>query len=71
MLNIGPPAVYMCTDHHHGAVARSDARPPGMRTVAGSILTTGKHSFADISWTMNKNLRQFSPFRPFKKGIYW
>ena len=24
-----------------GAVARSDPRPPGMRTVVGSILTTG------------------------------
>ena len=24
-----------------GAVARSDPRPPGMRTVMGSILTTG------------------------------
>ena len=24
-----------------GVVARSDARPPGMRTVGGSILTSG------------------------------
>ena len=28
-----------------GAVAWSDARPPGMRTVAGSILTSGKTFF--------------------------
>ena len=28
-----------------GAVARSDARPPGMGTVAGSILTSGKTFF--------------------------
>ena len=28
-----------------GTVARSDARPPGMRTVAGSILTSGKTLF--------------------------
>ena len=28
-----------------GAVARSDARPPDMRTVAGSILTSGKTLF--------------------------
>ena len=28
-----------------GAVARSDARLPGMRTVAGSILTSGKPFF--------------------------
>ena len=28
-----------------GAVARLDARPPGMRTVAGSILTSGKTFF--------------------------
>ena len=28
-----------------GAIARSDARPPGMQTVAGSILTSGKTFF--------------------------
>ena len=28
-----------------GAAARSDARPPGMRTVADSILTFGKTFF--------------------------
>ena len=31
-----------------GAVARSDPCPPGLRTVAGSILTSGKHSFMEI-----------------------
>ena len=31
-----------------GAVARSDARPPGMRTVAGSILTSGNI----LSWRL-------------------
>ena len=29
-------------DNVPGAVARTDARPSGMRTVAGSILTSGK-----------------------------
>ena len=28
-----------------GAIARSDERPPGMRTVEGSILTSGKSCF--------------------------
>ena len=31
-----------------GTVARSDARPPGMRTVAGSILTSGNI----LSWRL-------------------
>ena len=30
---------------HIGAVARSDARPPGMLTLAGAILTSGKTFF--------------------------
>ena len=30
------------------AVARSDARPPGMRKVAGSILRSGKYYFMEI-----------------------
>ena len=29
-------------------VARSDARPPGMRPVADSILTSGTHSWEEI-----------------------
>ena len=34
-----------------GMVAWSDARPPGMRMVSGSILASGKHSFMEIwSW---------------------
>ena len=50
-----------------GAVARLDARPPGMRTVAGSILTSDKTYFRwDL--VMKKILRPFSPFRWFKKG---
>ena len=37
-----------------GAVARSDARPPGMRTVAGSFITSGKmHSFVEIGHEKN------------------
>ena len=31
-----------------GAVARSDPRPPGMRTVAGSILMSGDN----LSWSL-------------------
>ena len=50
-----------------GAVARSDTRPPGVRTVAGSILTSGKNSFVEI-WSWKKLLRPFSPYRWFKKG---
>ena len=30
-----------------GVVARSDARPPGMRPVADSILTSGTHSWKE------------------------
>ena len=30
-----------------GMVARSDARPPGMRPVADSILTSGTHSWKE------------------------
>ena len=33
-----------------GPVARSDARPPGMRTVAGSILRSGNIFRGDWSW---------------------
>ena len=49
-----------------GAVARSDSRPPGMRTITGSILTSGNI----LSWSlvMKQLLRPFSPFRCFKKG---
>ena len=49
-----------------GAVARWDARPPGMRTVAGSILTSRNM----LSWSlvMKLFLQPFSPFRWFKKG---
>ena len=49
-----------------GAVARSDARSPGMRTVAGSILRSDKTFFRE-NLVMKKNLRPFSPFRLFKK----
>ena len=44
-----------------GPVARSDARLPGMRTVAGSILGSGNI----ISWRLVKKpfLRPFSPYR--------
>ena len=45
-----------------GAVARSDARPPGMRMVAGSILTSGKTLFR-FDLVMKQFLRPFSPFR--------
>ena len=38
-----------------GAVARSDARPPGMRTVAGSIF--GQDSVVEIGHE-NKNQKQ-------------
>ena len=31
-----------------GLVARSDAHPPGMRSVADSILTPGTHSWEEI-----------------------
>ena len=31
-----------------GPVARSDARPPGMQTVAGLILGVQQHSFVEI-----------------------
>ena len=30
-------------------VARSDARPPGMRPIADSILTSGTHSWEEIA----------------------
>ena len=40
---------------------------PGMRTVAGSILTSGV-TFFRWDLAMKKNLRLFSPFRWFKKG---
>ena len=36
-----------------GAVARSDVRPPGMRTVASSILTSSKHFSVEI-WLWKK-----------------
>ena len=36
------------SDERPSALARSDARPPGMRTVADSNLTSGKHSFVAI-----------------------
>ena len=47
-------------------VARSNARQPGMRTVAGSILT----SAYILSWSLVVKvfLRPFSPCRCFKKG---
>ena len=32
-----------------GVVARSDARPPGMRPFADSTLTSGTHSWEEIS----------------------
>ena len=42
--------IYIFTfDFGPGAVARSDPRPPSMRTVAGSVRTSGKHSFVEIS----------------------
>ena len=43
-----------------GAVARSDASPPSMQTVAGSILTSGNI----LSWrlVMKSFLRPFSFF---------
>ena len=49
-----------------GTVARSDPRPPGMRTVAGSILGSGNI----LSWrlVMKSFLRPFSPYRWFKYG---
>ena len=50
-----------------GAVARSYARLPGMRTVAGSILTSGK-TFFRWDLVMKTFLQPFSPFRWFKKG---
>ena len=34
-----------------GAIARSDARPPGMRTVAGSILMSGNILLWRLDWT--------------------
>ena len=35
-----------------GAVAGSDSRPPGMRTIAGSILTSGKILENPWIWVM-------------------
>ena len=54
-----------CWHHNNmpGTVARSDARPPGMRPVAGSILTSGK-TFFHWDLVMKTFLRPFS----FKKG---
>ena len=47
-------------------VARSDARPPGMWTVAGSILTSSKTFF---HWDLViKNFYDHSPSHWFKKG---
>ena len=43
------------------------ARPPDMRTVAGSILTSGK-TFFRSDLVMKKFLQPFSPFRWFKRG---
>ena len=43
-----------------GAVARSDARTPGMRTVPGSIFMSGEHYFVAI-WSRKKNVRPFPP----------
>ena len=44
-----------------GVVARSDARPPGMRPVADSILTAATHSWKENDH--EKFLRPLSPFR--------
>ena len=58
---------FFCHGASAGLVAWSDAHPPGMWMVAGSILTSGKTFF---SWdlVMKMFLRPFSPFRWFKKG---
>ena len=40
----------------------SDARPSRMRTVAGSILTSGK-TFVRGDLVLKQNIRPFSPFR--------
>ena len=43
-----PARVYCFSLIEPGAVARSDAHTPDMRTNAGSILTSGKHYFIEI-----------------------
>ena len=50
-----------------GAVARLDVRSSGMRTVAGSKLTSSK-TFFRWDLVMKKFLWSFSPFRWFKKA---
>ena len=56
-----------------GAVARSDARPPGMRTVAGSILRSGK-TFFRKNLVMKKYFYGHSlPFADLRRTVvsYW
>ena len=49
-----------------GAVARWDPGPPGIRTIAGSILASG--NILSLRLVMISFLRPFSPFRGSKKG---
>ena len=55
-----------CKTHFARPVARSYVRPPGVRMVTGSSLTSDNI----LSWclVMKKFLRPFSPFHWFKKG---
>ena len=59
----------VCRMKSEGPVTWSDAHPPGMRTVAGSIIGCGNI----LLWRliMKSFLRPFSPYHRFKQGSYW
>ena len=68
----GSGCITAITTTASASYAGRNARPPGMRTVAGSILTSGK-TFFHWDLVIKKNLRPFSPFRWSRRAVssYW